>query len=88
MCLKKGKVCDVTYKVWVVLLQHESVVKLATVGWKWRVCDVDPELVDLEMVATWEVDLGTKKVGHHWYIAAFIVWKKWNYCNKSGSGVW
>jgi len=34
MCLKKGKVCDVTYKVWVVLLQHESVVKLATVGWK------------------------------------------------------
>jgi len=31
---KKGKVCDVTYEVWVVLRQQESVVKLATAGWK------------------------------------------------------
>jgi len=65
---KKGKVCDVTCVVWVVLRQQESVVKLATTGCKrceW-VCDVDTRLVDLERVATWKVDLGTKKVGHHW----------------------
>jgi len=31
---KKGKVCDVTCVVWVVLRQQESVVKLATAGWK------------------------------------------------------
>ena len=32
---KKGKVCDVTCEVWVVLRQQESV-KLATAGWKRR----------------------------------------------------
>ena len=48
-------------------LKQESVVKFPTAGWKqceW-VCDVDIGLVDLMSVATWRVDLGTKKVGHH-----------------------
>jgi len=51
---KKGKVCDVTCEVWVVLQQQESVVKLATAGWKRceRVCDVDTRLVDLGRGAT------------------------------------
>jgi len=63
---KKGKVCDVTCEVWVVLRRQEGVVKLATAGWKrceW-VC-VDIKLVDLGRVAAWKVDLGTKTVGHH-----------------------
>jgi len=58
----------VTCEVWVVLRQQEIFVKIATAGWKRRgwVCDVDTRLVDLGRVATWKVDLGTKKVGHHW----------------------
>lgn len=33
----------------------------------WWVCDVDTELVDLLRLATWKVDLGSKKAGHpHW----------------------
>jgi len=51
---ERGRVCDVTCEVWVVLRQPESVVKLATAGWKrceW-VCDVVTGLVDIGSVAT------------------------------------
>ena len=51
---KKGKACDVTCEVWVVLRQPESFAKLATAGWKrceW-VCDVVTGLVDIGSVAT------------------------------------
>jgi len=51
----------------VVLRQQESIVKLATAGWKrYERRDIDTGVVDLGHVATWKVDLGTKKVGHRW----------------------
>jgi len=31
---ERGRICDATCEVWVVLRQQESVVKLATEGWK------------------------------------------------------
>ena len=50
---------------------RKSVVKSVTVGWKRCVAyghAMLTGLVDPERVATWKVDHGTKKVGHHWLI--------------------
>ena len=46
---------------------RKIVVKLVAGCWKcaW-VCDFNIELVDLCRVASSKVDLGSKKVGHHW----------------------
>ena len=61
---ERGRVCDVMSSGCVTT--RKSVVRLVTAGCErcvW-VCNVDTRLVDLGRLATWKVDLESKKVGH------------------------